>query len=706
MNTAAHKLSTPTAAYRLLARLRPVEVAAQIVVLYSVVAFALHVDDALAVLPEALASDASLNAADASRIYSHFLGVHVAAYVISRLFQRKPLLSSARRVLVETYFVMAANGVAISGLFLFTPVPFSPNLYALIFLALALIYFPLIVAAAVFSSSTGRETFRETRAMALSPWTPLAVLVAISPGILAAASFNRDVENFFNWLRVRANVKTTGDWALVQAFPDLDFEQPIYLQPDPRDADSFLLLSRTGRLHSFSDGLSTPLLDLWPEIRSVDAELGAFSFALHPEFGRQTSGNRGFVYVWYSELREGALKLRLTRFDVSLTTIEARHASRLPLIAVERPANGMHNGGTVLFGPDGFLYLSIGDLFDYQNAQGADKTLAGGIIRIDVDRRGGSISTPVKRTPAGSFTGNYYIPVDNPWHGREGVFEEFWAIGLRNPFRMSIDADGRLWVGDVGWHAWEEHNVVTKGDNGGWPFREGPDATMYSLPDAVLGRLIEPIHAYPHTSVAAAALGGFVYRGTRYPELQGLYVFADNNDGTVMAFDPEIGSAYDRDVQVLTRADQFGEMGPTGLYELNDGRILVTSLGSKLRPDGEVLELVPLSSDAAARAPEPAVASISDQYVALCSRCHGLDGRGQPELEAAPATKPRPDFTSEAWQRSVTDDRIKKAIVGGGRALGMSEEMPPFGTFFSDDDLELLVDQVRAFGRRMPRTGP
>lgn len=705
MNTASYELTPSTPAYLRLTRLA-VEIAAQVAVLYAVLALALRMRGNVNVLPEALSIDVDLSATDMGRIYSYFLGAHLCAYLVSRSFQRKPLLAGARRALVETYFVMAANGIAASGLFLFTPVPFSPNLYALIYVALALLYLLSIVAAARFSSSNGRDTFLDLRAFVLSRWTPVAVLMAISPGILAAASTNRDVENFFNWLRVQANVETSGDWVLVQAFPDLTFEQPIYLQSDPRSADGFLLLSRTGRLRSFSGGSGTLLLDLWPEIRSVDAELGAFSFAVHPDFGQPRSANGGFVYVWYSARGENRLELRLTRFDVGLPTLEERHASRLPLMAIQRPLSGIHNGGTLLFGPDRFLYLSIGDFFDYRNAQGADKSLAAGILRIDVDQRGGSISTPIKRTPKGSFTANYYVPIDNPWHGRDSVFEEFWAIGFRNPFRMSIDADGKLWVGDVGWHAWEEHNIVVKGDNGGWPFREGPEATIYPAPAAVLGRLIEPVYAYPHTSVAAAALGGFVYEGGRYAELQGLYVFADNNDGSVMAFDPEVGSAYDRDVQVLARANQFGEMGLTGIYALADGRVLVTSLGSKLRPDGEVLELIPATGRVADRPLQPAVPTVGDPYESLCSRCHGIDGRGQPELASAPGAKPRPDFTTATWQESVTDDHIKKTIVEGGAALGLSEEMPAFGSFFSEDDLERLVEKVRAFGRRKPGAEP
>jgi glucose/arabinose dehydrogenase len=697
MEAIPDKLAGSTRALGASSWARLIEVSVQTAVVYAAVSFALYADGTLGVLPQALQRDARFNASETTTIYVYFLVFHVAAYLIARVYQRDALLSSARRVLVEAYFAMIATGFAISALFLTTPVPFSPNLYALIYFSLALVYLLVLAAVAASSSSSSRETLSAVRAVVVSRWTPLAALAATAPGILAASSLNGEINNFYNWLRVQANVSTSGGWALVQAFPDHAFEQPIYLQPIPEDPDGFVLLSRTGRLRSFSNGSNTLLLDLWPEIGSVDAEMGAFSFALHPEFAREESANRGFVYLWYSHFSEGELSLRLTRFDIGLPTIEARHASRLPLMALERSSNGMHNGGTVLFGPDDFLYLSMGDFFDYRNAQGADKTLAGGIVRIDVDRRGGSVSTPIKRTPEGSFTGNYYVPTDNPWYGHEGLFEEFWAIGLRNPFRMSIDDEGKLWVGDVGWHAWEEHNVVVKGDNGGWPFREGPETTIYAPPETVLGRLIEPIYAYPHTSVAAAALGGFVYQGSRYLELQGLYLFADNNDGTVMAFDPEVGGPYDRAVQLLTRASQFGEMGLTGIYRLNDGRIVVTSLGSKQRPNGEILELVSLSTDAVGTESEPVFSNISDAYEALCSRCHGLDGRGQPQLETAPAMKPRPDFTSEVWQRSVTDERIRKSIVEGGGAVGLSEEMPPFGTFFSQDDLELLVEMLRAF---------
>ncbi|HTU26259.1 MAG TPA: PQQ-dependent sugar dehydrogenase, partial [Pirellulales bacterium] len=184
-----------------------------------------------------------------------------------------------------------------------------------------------------------------------------------------------------------------------------------------------------------------------------------------------------------------------------------------------------HDGGTVIFGPDGYMYIAVGD-----GGKGGDpfgngqnlRTLLGKVLRIDVDCRA-----------------PYAIPPDNPFAGRPGLRGEIWAYGLRNPWRMSFDrATGTLWAADVGQDLWEEVDLIQRGGNYGWNFREGGHAfgTHSTRPPR---NLIEPIWQYSHT-LGKSITGGMVYRGQKIPELVGGYLYADFVAGKMWAlfYDP------------------------------------------------------------------------------------------------------------------------------------------------------------------------
>ncbi|MCI0379242.1 MAG: PQQ-dependent sugar dehydrogenase, partial [Gemmataceae bacterium] len=240
-------------------------------------------------------------------------------------------------------------------------------------------------------------------------------------------------------------------------------------------------------------------------------EEGFLGLAFHPKY-KET----GEFFVFYT-IKKAPKKHTniLSRFRVSRDDPDrADPASEEVLMRIERPFWN-HDGGTICFGPDGYLYVTLGDggaaNDPYNNGQNL-KSLLGKVLRIDVDRKDAGM--------------NYAIPKDNPFIQDKGARPETWAYGLRNIWRMAFDKKtGKLWAGEVGQNLYEEINIIERGGNYGWKLRE----SYHPFMDAGVGvrkDLIDPIWEYHH-DVGKSITGGCVYRGKRLPELDGAYLYAD-----------------------------------------------------------------------------------------------------------------------------------------------------------------------------------
>ena len=334
-------------------------------------------------------------------------------------------------------------------------------------------------------------------------------------------------------------------------YTGLHYDDVLALTPEPRST-RFYVVTREGIIYHFNQQASNPSKTTWLNISSniwkengqivTGTETGIFGFAFHPEFGLSGSPNRGYAYLYYVTEKNNTSYIRLSRFTQPDGQQTADPNSE-QILFDQKIGTPYHRGGGLFFGNDGFLYLSIGDLQMQENAQKIHERFISGVLRIDVDQNPGR-SHPIIKTlqsvDAQSFSGNYYIPNDNPFlSSNGGNFEEYYAVGLRNPHRMTKDmATGDIYIGDVGSNNHskikEELNKLIKGANYGWPFREGYE-NLQSQPGNITGTLTDPLLIYPHSSGNECIIGGYVYRGTEHPSLIGKYIFGDYGSGRIWA---------------------------------------------------------------------------------------------------------------------------------------------------------------------------
>ena len=337
------------------------------------------------------------------------------------------------------------------------------------------------------------------------------------------------------------------------AFGALTFTNPVCLRTPPGETNRLFVLEKRGRvtvITNLAAPTRTVLLDLTSRVTgdtSQGDERGLLGMAFHPGYAT----NRYF-YLYYSLMTNSpagsGLHQRLSRFETSAANPnQVDAASEAPLLTLRDDADN-HNGGDLHFGPDGYLYVSLGDEGgsgdSWANSQRIDKDFWSGILRLDVDSRPES---PAPNAHPAIHAGTYRVPPDNPFIGATSfngspvdpaqVRTEFYAVGLRNPWRMAFDpVTGHLYCADVGQNTREELDIIVKGGNYGWNYREGLIARPSSPNPPVGFTPIDPILDYGRgsgTNQGSSVTGGVVYRGSRLPQLDGYYIFADYVSGNI-----------------------------------------------------------------------------------------------------------------------------------------------------------------------------
>jgi glucose/arabinose dehydrogenase len=412
------------------------------------------------------------------------------------------------------------------------------------------------------------------------------------------------------------NDNTTDDVELREVAQGLT--SPVGLVPVPDGTDRLVVLDQIGLVRVIdADGelMAEPFLDIQDrlvELMDDFDERGLLGLAFHPDYS-----DNGRFFVFYTappgpDTPDGFdSQTRISEFQVSDDPDLADPASEQILLTIDKPQFN-HNGGQLAFGPDGFLYITVGDGggandvgFGHNPAigNGQDRlTLLGKVLRIDIN----------SENP-------YSIPASNPFADQDDSLGEIWALGLRNPWRASFDQGGtrRLFVGDAGQDLFEEVNIVARGGNYGWRIKEAsscfdPDApgtppATCSDTGADGSPLIDPILEYPHfdqnsNAVGIVVIGGYVYRGSAIPSLAGQYIFGDYST----SFETPAGRLFvanENAAGTWTRRNlsvNDDESGALGSFLLGFGQdlagevyVLTTQVGGPTGTTGRVHKIVP-----------------------------------------------------------------------------------------------------------------
>ena len=346
--------------------------------------------------------------------------------------------------------------------------------------------------------------------------------------------------------------------SLVNAFPNLSFDFPVFLCHSNDGTNRIFVVEQRGVIRVFPNDSTSFNAEVFLNIDdgrvTSGGEMGLLGLAFHPNF----AGN-GFFYVNYTTTQNGPRRTVISRF--SAQGDQADPNSEFIILEVEQPFSN-HNAGMIDFGGDGYFYISLGDGGsggDPQNNGQNRTTLLGSLLRIDVDN------------PAGGL--NYSIPGDNPFVGEGGgVREEIFAYGLRNVWRFTIDKEsGEIWAADVGQGAKEEIDLIEKGGNYGWRIMEGFNCFNPSSGCDQRG-LTLPIVDYGRSD-GQSVTGGYIYRGSVHPELEGAYIYGDFASGRIWMLRYENNSVTADSLLVSTKIaiSSFGVDEQNELYVVHYG---------------------------------------------------------------------------------------------------------------------------------------
>ena len=339
---------------------------------------------------------------------------------------------------------------------------------------------------------------------------------------------------------------------------------PVFATHAGDGSNRLFIVEKGGTIRMLVDGalVETPFLDITDRVNSSGNEQGLLGLAFPPDYS-----TLNYFFVNYTDSNGDTVVARFS--TPAATPDQADAASEALVVQIDQPA-GNHNGGMITFGPDGYLYIGMGDGGGagdrYENGQNP-ATLLGKLLRLDVTT-----------DPSQPYT----IPADNPWVTNDwngvDVRDEIWAVGLRNPWRFSFDRTaGDLWIGDVGQNQYEEINFTAAGGSGGlnygWPIMEANEC--YREDGCSTDGLVLPVAEYSHSGHCSVT-GGYVYRGTAFPTLQGIYFYGDYCSGTVWALWPD-GEGGWTNAEVLK-----GGISLSSFAEDEEGELYLLDMGGKL----------------------------------------------------------------------------------------------------------------------------
>ncbi len=432
---------------------------------------------------------------------------------------------------------------------------------------------------------------------------------------------------------------------LERVFPALTFERPVLLTHAGDGSGLLYVVEQEGVIHRI-DPTAPERTEVFLDIRSRVSRGGNEEGLLGLTFS-STFADNGRFYIYYSAANPR--RSVLSRFETGANGL-GDAGSEAVLLEVDQPFRN-HNGGMIAFGPDGMLYVGLGDGGSagdpFRNGQNPG-TLLGTILRIDVEQ-------PAQGAP-------YAIPADNPLVGQSGARGEVWAYGIRNPWRFSFDGKtGDLWVGDVGQNAREEVNIVYPGVNYGWNVMEGSEC--FGAASCNQDNLRAPVAEYGH-SLGCSITGGYVYRGQRVRELEGVYLYADFCSGRIWGLRHD-GAAVTAQAELVKAPFQISSFG-----EDAEGEVYVVGF------DGGIYTFAAATSNGPQTAVPTSAAELTPTPTPVPSLTTPSSVRPSPTYTSAPAVKPVPTPTVATPARESSTSNtgwqlvaIVVAVIGAGVVL-------------------------------------